>query len=82
MDAVNQTTAKPAKIIESTEDRLVFRYKENDDGIEYIDIVTLTITGNSMKAETEYYENGLLVETDIFFLTKSSDDVDSFILCD
>jgi hypothetical protein len=70
------------KIIESTEDKLVFRYKENDDGIEYMDIVTLTITGNSIKVETEYYENGVLVETDIYFLAKSSDDVDTLILCD
>lgn len=71
-----------SKIIENTAERLVFRHVENDEEIEYVDIVTLTITGNSLKGETEFYENGVLVETDINFLTKSSDDVDNLILCD
>ena len=70
------------KIIENSAERLVFRHVENDESVEYVDIVTITITGNSLRAEIEYYENGVLVETDIQMLSKSTDDVDSLILCE
>ena len=70
------------KITENSEDRLVIRYFENDDGDEYLDIVTITINGNSLRGETKSYENDVLVETDIQILSKSTDDVDSLILCE
>ena len=70
------------KITENSEDRLVIRYFENDDGDEYLDIVTITINGNSLIGETKSYENDVLVETDIQMLSKSTDDVDSLILCE
>lgn len=70
------------RITENSEDRLVFRYFENDDGVEYLDIVTITVNGNSLRGESEFYENGVLVETDILILSKSTDDVDSLVLCE
>ena len=70
------------KITENSEDRLVFKYFEDDDGVEYLDIVTITVSGNSLRGESEFYENGVLVETDIQILSKSTDDVDNLILCE
>ena len=69
-------------ITENSNDILEFRYVESDGGDEWVDIMTLTASGNSIEVEYKYYENDDLYESGFIYFTKSSADVDSFTLCD
>lgn len=66
----------------NSNDTLEFKYVESDGGVEYLDIITLTASSNTIKAEYKYYEDGDLYESGTIHFSKSSIDVDSFILCD
>ena len=70
------------KLTENSDDKLEFRINEYEEGVEYVDIVTLTVSGNSLKVESKYYEDGSLIDTDIIYLTQTNEDVDSFTICD
>ena len=52
------------------------------DGLnEYLDIITLTISGNSLELSYRYYENGEMYASGSEFYTASTVDVDSLTLC-
>jgi len=69
-------------ITKNSNDILEFRYVESDGGDEWVDIMTLTASENSIEVEYKYYENGDLYESGFIYFTKSSADVESFTLCD
>jgi hypothetical protein len=69
-------------ISKNSNDTLEFTYLESDGGVEYKDIITLTVSGNSIEVKFKYYENNELYESGTQNFTKSSIDVDSFNLCD
>ena len=69
-------------ITENSDDKLEFRFIEKDEGVEYIDIITITVSGNSIKAESKYYEDGSLIETEITYFTQTNEDVDNLTICD
>lgn len=77
-----QTLYEGDTLSENSNDTLEFRYVESDEGVEYLDIITLTASGNTIEAEYKYYEDGDLYESGTLYLSKSSIDVDGFILCD
>lgn len=67
------------EVLESSEDRIVFRVDES--ATEY-SILTLTVLGNVLTFESEYYEDGVLEEDDIFVLQETDDNIDNLELCD
>lgn len=60
---------------------LEFTYSETYGDIEYVEIVTITISGNSMVASYVDYENGEKIGSGSIYFTKSTENVDDFILC-
>ena len=57
--------------------RIIYVSKE----IEYTMNLILTINGNSLTFEMEQTTNGALIESISYNYTKSTVDVDSFVLC-
>ena len=53
----------------------------DEDENEYT-ILTLTVTGNILTVQSEYFEDGQSVEKEIIPLTKTSDDPDDLLLCE
>ncbi|MFH4967275.1 hypothetical protein V8G61_03635 [Gaetbulibacter sp. M240] len=69
-------------ITQNLNDTIEFTYTENDGDIVYVDIITVTVSGNTMVAAYEYYEDDTLYESGSIIFIKSSEKVDDFILCD
>lgn len=67
------------EILESSEDKIVFRVDESDT--EY-NILTLTVRGSVLTFESEYYEDGVLEEDDIFVLQETDDNINDLEICD
>ena len=78
LDTLDELTT----ITENSNDKLVFQYVEDDGGLEYLDVITLSISGNTLEIFYQYYENGDLYESGTDYLSKSSIDVDNLVLCD
>lgn len=68
-------------ITKNSNDTLKVKFVENDGGYEYINIATVTVSGNTMEIKYEYYEDGNLTDSYSEYYTKSSIDVDSFTTC-
>ena len=56
--------------------------KNQEENIEYIEKITLTKTGNVIKALISYYENGELYDQGTIEFSKSDLDVTSLKLCE
>lgn len=69
-------------ITKNSNDTFEVKFIENDGEVEYIDLVTVNVSGSSMEINSEYYEDGNLTDSYSEFYTKTSIDLDSFILCD
>lgn len=66
----------------NNEDILEFKYFRNCDQTDYVNIITLKASGNSMELESKFYEDDILMAVEILNYTKSNQDVDSFKICD
>ena len=67
------------EVLENTENKLEVRV--DDDENEYT-ILTLTIRGNVLTVEFEYFEDGQSVEEETIPLQKTSDNTDDLELCE
>ena len=67
------------QVLENTENKLQVRVDEGEN--EYT-ILTLTITGNILTVQSEYFEDGQSVEKEIIPLSKTSDNTDDLELCE
>lgn len=67
------------EVLENTEDSLKVRIDEDEN--EYT-ILTLTVRGDILTVQSEYFEDGQSVEKEIIPLTKTSDDPDDLLLCE
>lgn len=75
----------PHEITENSGDMLEISYYSYWDGNVYHEVekYTLTVTGNSLKIERRFYEDGDLQNVDEpVFLKKTTDDVDNLTLCE
>ena len=66
------------EVLENSENKLKLRVDEGEN--EYT-ILTLTITGNILTVQSEYFEDGESVEKEIIPLSKSTDNPDDLPLC-
>ena len=67
------------EVLENTENKLQVRVDEGED--EYV-ILTLTITGDILTVQSEYFEDGQSVEKEIIPLRKTDDNTDDLEICD
>jgi hypothetical protein len=67
------------EVLENTENKVVIRI--DDNATEYT-LITLTVSGNVLTVESEYFEDGESTEDEIFILQKTSDNVDDLEVCD
>jgi len=73
------SSAGDTEVLENKENMVVIRI--DDSPTEYT-ILELSISGNALTISSEYYEDGILTEDDVFILMETSDNVDSLQLCD
>lgn len=66
------------EVIENSESKLEIKIVDNAQ--EY-SIITLMIVGNTLTATNEDYEDGALVDKNIFILLKTSDDLSNLEIC-
>jgi hypothetical protein len=67
------------EVLENTENKLKVRV--DDDETEYT-ILTLTVTGNVLTVQSEYFEDGQSVEKEIIPLQKTNDNTDDLEICE
>ena len=67
------------EVLENKENKVVIRI---DEGATEYSLLTLTVSGDVLTIQSEYYEDGVLEEDDLFILQKTSDNVDDLELCD
>ncbi|WP_370476560.1 hypothetical protein [Tamlana flava] len=61
---------------------LELKFVEELEGVEYMVLFTLTVTGNSMEIKYALYEDGKLTDSYSEYLSKTSVNVDNLTLCD
>jgi hypothetical protein len=66
------------EILENTENKLVVKIIDNPD--EY-SIITLTVSGTILTVMSENFEDGVLEDTDLFILSKTSDNLEDLEIC-
>lgn len=67
------------EVLENKENKVVIRI---DEGPSEYSLLTLSVTGDALTIQSEYYEDGILEEDDFFILQKTSDNVDDLELCE
>ena len=67
------------EVLENAEKKLQVRVDESED--EYL-ILTLTVNGNLLTVQFEYFEDGISDGKDTIPLTKTDDDPDDLELCE
>ena len=67
------------EVIENTENKLKVRV---DDDVDEYTILTMTITGDILTVQSEYFEDGQSVEKEIIPLKRTSDNTDDLLLCE
>ncbi|GAA4281060.1 hypothetical protein [Gaetbulibacter aestuarii] len=68
-------------VSENLNNILEFTYSETYGDIEYVEIVTVTVSGNTMVVKYVDYENGEIIESGSVYFSKSTENVDDFTLC-
>lgn len=66
------------EILENTKNKLVVKIVDNPQ--EYT-IITFTVTGDTLTVLSEYFEDEVLDEEEIFILAKTSDNLDDLEIC-
>lgn len=66
------------EVIENRESKVQIRIE--DDSGEYI-ILTMTISGDILRVELDYYEDGVLDDEVQFVLQRTSDNIDDLTVC-
>lgn len=69
-------------ILENSEEKFECRYTEMDGGVAYMDLLTIRISGETMVAESKYYEDDALIYSETQYFQKSTVNVDNLPLCD
>ncbi|MEL0456677.1 hypothetical protein WJN01_10585 [Flavobacteriaceae bacterium SZ-1-7] len=71
-----------ATTTKNSNNTLEVKFVEEFEGVEYMVLFTLTVTGNSMEIKYSLYEDGKLNDSFSEYLSKTSINVDDLILCE
>jgi hypothetical protein len=67
------------QVLENTENKIVIRI---DEGASEYTLLTLTVVGEILTINSEYYEDDVLEEDELFILKETSDNVSDLELCE
>ncbi len=68
------------EVLENSENELKLKVVDDGNPTEY-GIFTLTVNGDILTVKSEFYEDDILQDQEVFILQKTSDDVDELDIC-